>query len=295
MNAKESANALKAGSIAKQVVAYARTIAKKDALLLELADSIEKKIVDLGGKPAFPVNLSINEIAAHATPTYNDTERAYGLLKIDIGVHVEGSVADTAFSVDLENSKHNKELIAAAESALAAAILVAQKKSSLSQIGAAIERVAHEKGFTPVHNLSGHSISTYDLHAGVTVPNYDNGDTTLLENGMYAIEPFITSGHGSVRDGKTSGIFQLTKPGAVRDPVAREVLHYISEEYQTLPFCSRWIYRKFGTRGLIGLKRIEEAGLLHGYPHLVESSGAVVAQAEHTIFIHGKDVTVTTA
>lgn len=295
MNAKESANAIKAGSIAKEAVAYARTIVKKDVLLIEIADSIEKKIIDLGGKPAFPVNLSINEIAAHATPAYNDTGRAHGLLKVDLGVHIDGSVADTAFSVDLEGSKHNKELIASAESALAAAILVAQKKSSLSQIGAAIERVAHEKGFTPVHNLSGHSISTYDLHAGVTVPNYDNGDTTLLENGMYAIEPFITSGHGSVRDGKTSGIFQLTKPGAVRDPIAREILHYIGEEYQTLPFCSRWIYRKFGTRGLIGLKRIEEAGLLHGYPYLVESSGAVVAQAEHTIFIQGKDVTVTTA
>src|SRR3989344_929140 len=90
----------KAGSIAKEVIIYAKSIIKKDMSLLEIAAKIEAKIVELGARPAFPVTLSINEIAAHATPTYNDSSVAYGLLKVDLGVHIDGYVADTAFSVD---------------------------------------------------------------------------------------------------------------------------------------------------------------------------------------------------
>ena len=93
----------KAGQIARDAVAYARSIVKKDMLLLDIANVIETKIIELGGKPAFPVNLSINDIAAHATPAYDSAEKAYGLLKVDIGAHVDGWIADTAFSVDLEN------------------------------------------------------------------------------------------------------------------------------------------------------------------------------------------------
>ena len=112
---------VRAGEIAREAVAYARTIAKKGSSLRELAEQIEGKIRELGGKPAFPVNLSINEIAAHATPAHDSDDKAHGLLKVDIGVHLDGFIADTAFSVDLENSEENKKLIEAAEAALSAA------------------------------------------------------------------------------------------------------------------------------------------------------------------------------
>ena len=87
----------KAGAIARQVINYAKSFIKKDTPLLEIAEKIEAKIVELGGKPAFPVNLSINEVAAHSTPSFNDSSLAYGLLKVYIGVHIDGFVADTAF------------------------------------------------------------------------------------------------------------------------------------------------------------------------------------------------------
>ena len=113
---------IKAGKIASEVVKYSKILVKRDAPLLEIAEKIESKITELGGKPAFPVNLSINEIAAHSTPAYNDETKAHGLLKIDIGVHINGCIADTAFSIDLENSEENKKLIEASESALKNAI-----------------------------------------------------------------------------------------------------------------------------------------------------------------------------
>ena len=97
----------KVGKIASETIKYAKSFIKPGMPLLEIAEKIESKIIELGGKPAFPCNLSINEIAAHYTPSYNDTEIAHGLLKVDLGVHISGLVADTAFSLDLENSDEN--------------------------------------------------------------------------------------------------------------------------------------------------------------------------------------------
>ena len=122
LTAEEISKLKKAGKIASETVKFARAFIKKDMPLLEIAEKIEQKICELGGKPAFPVNLSINEIAAHTTPAYNDSSLAYGLLKVDLGAHVEGYVADTAVSIDLENNEENKALIASAEKALSKAI-----------------------------------------------------------------------------------------------------------------------------------------------------------------------------
>lgn len=294
MKAEDRISLEKAGHIATQAVAYGKSIVKKDMHLCELAELIEKKIVALGGKPAFPVNLSMNDIAAHATPSYDSEEKAHGLLKVDIGVHVDGWIADTAFSVDLDDNDLHKRLIHAAEHALASAVDVMREGVELRAIGAAVEESIIGHGFVPVHNLSGHGITQYDVHAGLTIPNYDNGSTGALVEGVYAVEPFSTNGHGRVRDGKPSGIYQLLKGGVVRDRTAREVLMFIDEHYQTLPFCSRWIHAHFGTRGLLALRQLEQAGVLHQFAQLMEVSGGIVAQAEHTLIVDKKGVKVTT-
>ena len=299
MNDIEIKHLQRAGTIAKEVIANARAYIKKGMPLIEIAEYIEKEIEKLGGKPAFPVNLSINEIAAHATPAYGDTQTAHGLLKVDLGVHIEGHIADTAFSLDLEGSEENRQLIAAAESAVQEAVRLVQEKQNpkIREIGKKIATVIEERGAQPITNLSGHAITRYEVHAGLTIPNYDNAQEKVIDKGVYAIEPFATvaTGGGAVRDGKPSTIYVLQKDGKVRDAFARQVLQYIEEEYKTLPFCSRWLYKKFGSRALIALKRIEEAGLVHHYPQLIEISGNKVAQAEHTIIITDKEVIVTTA
>ncbi len=284
----------KAGEITVQVKAFAKSFIVKGMPLLEIAEKIEAKIGDLGGKPAFPVNLSINEFAAHSTPTYNDTQTASGLLKVDIGVHIDGWVADTAITLDLENSEENKKLIEAAEAALKEAVQTASLDVPLTNIGEVIEKKIKSFGFLPVQNLSGHSIEQWNLHAGITVPNFGNAQQKRLAEGVYAIEPFSTNGFGAVRDGRKSGIYSVQKSGNVRDPFARAVLEFIDKEYQTLPFCARWLHKKFGTRALLALQRLEEAGLLHHYTQLIEINKGKVAQAEHTIIISEKETIVTT-
>lgn len=285
---------LQAGKIASQVVSYAKTIIKKDHLLLEIAEKIEAKIIELGGKPAFPVNLSIDEIAAHYTPSYDDKKTAHGLIKVDLGVHIEGWVADTAFSVDLENNPENKKLIQACEKALEEAIKVSNSKTPLTKIGEVIQKSIESHGFTPIINLCGHSMEQYYLHSGITIPNFDNKKMDELGIGLRAIEPFATNGVGKIKDSKPSDIYMLTEDRMPRSPIAREVLEFIAEEYQTLPFCSRWVIKTLGLKSLIGLKQLEENGNLHRFSQLVEESGAKVSQAEHTLLVEKDKVIVIT-
>ena len=285
---------LKAGKIASQVREFAKSIVKKDKPLLEIAEEIESKIEELGGKPAFPTNLSINEIAAHYTPSYNDETIAEGLLKVDFGVHVDGWTADTAFSIDLENSEENKKLIEASKDAVENAIKMTKENTLANEIGKTIHETIESKGFSPIVNLSGHQMEEYELHAGITIPNTDDKKEIPLKKGLYAIEPFATTGIGKVHDGKPSGIYMLVDSKNVRSEIAREVLEFIEEEYETLPFCSRWIVKEFGTKALFGLNHLEQNGNLHHFDQLIESSKAKVSQAEHTILIEDNKTIITT-
>jgi methionyl aminopeptidase len=285
---------IKAGKILSEVREYTQKFIKKDMPLLEIAEKIEEKIFELGGKPSFPTGLCINDIAAHYTPSHDDKTLANGLLKIDIGAHVDGWIADTAFSIDLENNEENKKLIESSEKALENVIKKIKKDMEIKEIGKIVQETIESSGFSPIINLSGHQVEKYDLHAGISIPNFDNGNENLLPKGLYAIEPFSTSGNGKVYDGKPSGIYQLISEKNIRNPIARQVLELIKKEYQTLPFCSRWIIKKFGTKALIGLKQLEENKNLHHYAVLVETSHKNVAQTEHTILIEDNEVIVTT-
>lgn len=284
---------IKAGKIASQVRDYIKPQIKKDISLLEIANKIEEKIIELGGKPAFPTNLGIDNITAHSTPSHNDDTKAHGLLKVDFGVHVDGNISDTAFSIDLENSEENKKLIEASEKALENAIKIAKKNILANEIGKTISETIEQYNFSPVRNLAGHQIENYELHAGTSIPNMDDKKNIELEKGLYAIEPFATNGSGKVRDGKPSEIYMVIDSKNVRSPIAREMLNFILEEYQTLPFCSRWLIKKFGTKALIGLSQLTQNGNLHRFAQLVEESNSKVAQSEHTILIED-EITVTT-
>ena len=284
---------LKAGRIASEVRKYARTIVKKDVSLLEIAEKIEAKIEELRGKPAFPVNLSIDNISAHYTPSHDDKTLANGLLKVDFGVHIDGWIADNAFSIDLEENEENKKLIKASKKALENALKITKKEISTDEIGDTISKTIESYGFSPIINLSGHSMEQYDLHSGISIPNINDKKDIKLKEGVYAFEPFATTGSGKVHDGKPSGIYELREIKNVRNPISREVLELIKKEYNTLPFCSRWIVKKMGTRALFGLKQLEDNGNLHQFAQLVEVAGSKVSQAEQTILISEDKVIVT--
>jgi methionyl aminopeptidase len=288
---------LQAGKIASEAREYARKNIKKGMKLIDIANMIEDKMAEINSKakPAFPTCLSVDDVAAHATPAYNDERVAEGILKIDMGVHIDGWIADTAFSLDLEDSEDNKKIITASENALGNVIKIMKKEITLKEIGKTVYETMIAKKLNPITNLFGHSINHYSLHSKISIPNYDNGSNTTLSPGLYAVEPFATNGMGRVHDGKPSGIYRLINDKNIRSPIAREVLEFIKKEFVTLPFCSRWVIKTIGSKALIGLKQLEENENIYQYAELIESAHGKVSQTEHTILIEENgNVIVTT-
>lgn len=275
-----------AGKLGTETLAYAKNIVKQDMPLLELAEKIEAFVENRGAKFAFPINLSKNEISAHFSPSYDDKEKAEGILKIDLGISIDGYISDLSCSIDLTPEKQYKKLIEASEKALDEAIKLIKPGQELGKIGKKIQETISSYGFAPIVNLSGHELKQYLLHAGLTVPNYDNKSQVKLKEGqVLAIEPFATNGQGLVQDGRPSGIYKFEIKHNTRDMFAREVLDFIEQEYHELPFSSRWLVKKFGTRALFSLKNLEQANCLHHFSQLVEKTKMPVSQAEATVLV----------
>lgn len=285
---------LKAGRIASQVLQYGRGLIKEGTTLVDIAESVERKIEQLGGRPAFPVNISINEIAAHYSPVHGDRAviKAEDYVKLDVGVHVDGWIADTAVTIRLAGED---ETIECANKMLAVALPMFRPGISLAEIGAAIETVTKEFKLNPVRNLTGHSLGQYDLHAGFVVPNIRTSSLkTLAEGEVYAVEPFCTPGGGWVRDAEPPLIFRWLADKPVRLQEARKILELGKTSYSKLPFAKRWLQHQISVVKLeLALKQAIAAGAIHAYNILKESSGAPVAQAEHTVFVADKPVITT--
>lgn len=273
---------IKAGEILAKVREYAKNMIKPGMLLVEIARKIEEEIHKNGGECAFPVNLSIDEVAAHYHPLIDDTKVASGLLKVDIGIHINGYIADSAFSLDLTPDNKYKDLILASQEALDSALNLLDKNPSLNDIGDAIQSAIIKRKFSPVVNLSGHGLGRYNIHEGITIPNYANKSDYKFEPGAYAIEPFATIGEGKVIDGASSNIYAVIDYKNPRGPTARKILEYVGEKYKTLPFSLRELQEKFGPMARLAIKELEQARIVHNFPQLVEKSHQPVSQAEHS-------------
>ena len=258
---------------------------------LEIAEFAEDRIRELGGAPGFPVNISIDEEAAHGTPAPDDTETfGEAVVNLDFGVHVDGWLADSAITVDLTGD--HADLVAASRDGLEAAIDRAGPGVQTGELGAAIQDAIEGHGYNPVVNLSGHGLGHWTQHTTPSIPNRAIDDTPTLEVGdVVAIEPFATDGSGKVSEGGKQQIYSLEDPQTVRNRSARQVLEEIEERFRTLPFAVRWIEQP---RAEMALRRLEMQDVVHGYPVLSEREGCLVSQAEHTIIVTPDGCEVTT-
>jgi len=279
----------KAGKIIKQVREEILKIVEPGKKMLEIAEFAEQRIVELGAEPAFPCNISLNADAAHCTPSKNDSRvlKEGDLVKIDMGAHIDGYIADTAITVDL--GEHG-ELVECAELALKRAIEVIEPGITTSEIGEAIENTAKEFGFKPVYNLTGHGFMQYIAHAPPTIYNYRVEKGIEIKEGMiFAIEPFITSGAGRVSERSEIEIYSVISSKPVRMKIARELLSEV-EKYRTLPFAKRWLSNP---REIIISKLVKD-GVLRGYPVLTEIKKEPVSQAEHTVIVEERGARIIT-
>ena len=280
----------KAGRILAEVLAEARPRVVVGASLLDVANFVENAIISRGARPAFPCNISLDRNAAHYTPSPLDaTLFGENMAKLDVGVHVDGYIADAAITVDLGG---HDMLVEASEAALDAALEIIRPGIDTAHIGKVIEEAITGYGYKPVYNLTGHGLSRYLAHDEPAVPNRAMEKGTILKDGdVIAIEPFATNGSGRISESLINEIYGLSASRPVRLPAARKLLKEISESYRTLPFARRWLK---GERAEFALMQLQRSEVVHRYPVLWEVEGALVSQAEHTVVVLDKGCEVIT-
>ena len=275
---------LEAGRIASSVREHTLNTVEKGGRLLDTAKYAEELTRQMGGEAAFPCNISINEIASHYTPLKGDSKFTSGdLVKIDIGVHINGYIADTAGTIEVDTN-HNLALIKASREALNAAINEIQEGVNTKYLGKLIENVIKSYNCFPMTDLTGHSIGRYLIHSGVNIPNYGSASygNVLHAGDVVAVEPFTTLGSGRTRRGDVR-IYSLVGSKGSKNLLYQKLL----SQFNTLPFTTRWMDEPDELDKMMTK--------LHKYPVLIESGGCPVAQAEHTVIVEDKGCRVITA
>jgi len=288
-------NYLKAGKICQEAKALARKELKPGIKALDLVEKIENLIKEKNAGIAFPVNISINDIAAHYTPDINDTLtlKEGDLIKVDIGTHIDGFIGDTAFSVKLGEKTH--PLIEASKDALEQFIKTIKPGKTVGEMSKLIDEVVTSHGFNPIRNLAGHSLEQYVQHGGLSIPNgHIPSNEEIREDEALGMEVFTTDGEGVVKESSPTLIYMFLQPKPVRLNESRKILELVFDEYKTLPFARRWL-KNIGSpvRLHLALKELVDRGVLREYPPLREKSFRPVAQTEETIIVQDKPIITT--
>ena len=277
------------GKILRETREEMRLFVRDNMSILEVCEKTESLIKAKGGKPAFPVNVSTDDIAAHYTAVPGDKSiiRTGSTVKVDIGVQVDGYVTDTAFTAAF--NPEGRAMAQTAELALKTAIENIHGNMQLGDIGALVEKAIKNRGFRPISNLTGHSVGRYLIHAGTSIPSVSGFNPHKLEaGGIYAVEPFVTTPDaiGRVDDSPQITIYRYLKSKSLKTDPAKKLAKYIEINFHTLPFAERWVMgilpkeqHKAAFKELLASKSIM------GYPVFVEASKKPVAQAEHTLLI----------
>jgi len=275
---------LEAGRIASRVREQTLNTVEGGGRLLDTAEYAEELIRQMGGEAAFPCNISINEIASHYTPLKGDRKFASkDVVKIDIGVHINGYIADTANTIEVDTN-HNRTLIKAAREALNAAINEIQEGVNTKYLGKVIENIITSYNCFSMTDLTGHSVGRYLIHSGINIPNYGSASygNVLHAGDVVAVEPFTTLGRGGTRRGDVR-IYSLVGNKDSKNLLYQKLL----SQFNTLPFTTRWMDEPDELDKMMTK--------LHKYPVLIESGGCPVAQAEHTVIVEDKGCRVITA
>jgi len=300
----------KGAEIHREVRQWAQKWIKPGMGLTEIAEGIEDSVRALTGHQGlgngdaqiagmgFPTGLSINHCAAHYTPNAGNkmVVNYEDVMKVDFGVHINGRIVDSAFTLTFDPVYDN--LINACKAATNAGIKEAGIDVRMSDIGAAIQEVMESyeveiKGeMLPVkciRNLNGHSIGHYTIHGGKTVPIVKGGDQTKMEEGeTFAIETFGSTGKGYVRDDMETSHYAMKADApkvALRVSSAKTLLNSITKNFGTLPFCRRYLDRMGHDKYLLGLNNLVSAGIVEAYPPLCDIKGSYTAQSEHTFVL----------
>ena len=283
-----------AGAIARDAKLLAASMIKPGARLVDVMEAAEDFIKSKNAGIAFPAQTSRNHIAAHYCPGINDmtTYAAEDVVKVDIGVEVDGYIADNAMSIYLGDNPHYQKMVTASAAALESAISLARPGVNINEISKAIEKTIEDHSFRPVYNLTGHGVDRWKVHCKPSIPAApDRWNKATLEPGMVvAIEPFATDGKGTVHEKGKSEIFMLTHPPKKFKGIDEQVWETI-ESMRGLPFARRTFKNIKPDTIESSLSRLVRMGCLMNFPPLVDPNpNTRITQCEHTLIVQ-EDVT----
>lgn len=286
---------LKAGKAVAKALKLAEQITRPGTKYLDLANLVEGEIIKNGCELAFPINISLNEQAAHYSPIIGDPIKCpeHGLIKVDCGAHCEGYIADAAITVNLGKDKGvYEDLIKAVSDAIDEVLKHTKDGIDVIDLGKLIHYAMMKNNVKPVSNLGGHGLDRYNLHAGVFIPNTPLAGTSyrLREGCAYACEPFSTNGAGRIDNGKDVTIFQVQNINKKNmNLVEKTMAQKFKSKFSSLPFSPRAIDFIEGKDKIYEtVNHFYKKGILKGYNIFVEIGKGLVAQKEHT-FIVTKD------
>ena len=199
----------RSGRIVRQVLDAVRTMVAPGVSTMDLERAAEKKIRELGAKPAFkgyydyPCVLctSVNQEMVHGIPSEKRVLNEGDIVSIDCGVVLDGYYGDSAITVPVGDAV-TPELRKAARcdrESLQRGIEAARIGNTIGDVGAAVQEVVEANGFSVVREFVGHGIGT-KLHEDPQVPNHGSGTRPKLREGMVlAIEPMVNAGGPGVR------------------------------------------------------------------------------------------------
>ncbi len=285
---------VKAGKVARESLEAGRKVCKVGIPYFEVVKEVERRIRMGGAFPAFPVNVSVNDVGAHYTPYPGDGKvfRTGDVVKIDVGCHVDGYIADNALTVEIETDIY-RHMIDAVEDALDAAIDTIRPGIQVRDVGGCIEAVITAAGYRPIRNLTGHAMERYVLHSGLSIPNIRRGRERIEEGTVLAVEPFATDGAGKVDNGTMGEIYILRRVRRLKAP-DMEFYQWLNNNFKTMPFASYWC-SAYSDKYLAELDRLSRRGVIQAYPLLLEQGRGKVTQREHTMLVTSEGVRVLTA
>ncbi|MEK6975497.1 MAG: type II methionyl aminopeptidase [Candidatus Thermoplasmatota archaeon] len=290
---------LKAGQVAADALKLGRKLCVPGAKLVDVVHGVEQSIRDQGLGQAFPCTLSIDSVAAHWTPTHDDPTvlKEGQLVKLDCGAELNGALSDNAVTIEVGGTDRYKRLIECSEACLKEAVAIIGPNVDLGTVGAAVELTAKDFGFKPIQNLTGHSLETYVLHAGLTVPSVPMKVNRRPRIGdVLACEPFVTDGQaGRVENSGPGNIYHFQRSKPLRMPSTKRLLASIEKAHPKLPFAERWMTGALEPNKLgFNLLQLQKEALIKHYPALSEASGGMVAQTEGTLVITEDGCVMTT-
>ena len=197
-----------AGRVLARCLTLLQGKVKPGVTTAELDRSAEKFIRSQGGEPAFKgyrgfpgsICASPNSMVVHGIPGPYELARG-DILSIDVGVILDGWVADAAITVPVGTvTPVAKRLLASTREALFAAVDQCRPGRRLGDVSHAVQQRVEADGFAVVRSLVGHGIGR-DMHEDPQIPNFgDPGTGPLLGEGMVlAVEPMTTAGDHPIR------------------------------------------------------------------------------------------------